>query len=51
MQSYIKVVVSDDYKTDNDSSKEMNKPRYIYSKIKSKQYSKYVVFLDFLKQQ
>lgn len=51
MQSYIKVVLSDDYKTDADSWKEMNKPRFIFSQIKSKQYNKYVIFPDFLKEQ
>lgn len=51
MQSYIKVVLSDDCKTDAESWKEINNPRLIYSQTKSKQCNKYVIFLDFLKKQ
>lgn len=51
MQSYIEVVLSDDYKTDADTWKEMDNPRFIYSQMKSKQYNKYVIFPYFLKEQ
>lgn len=48
MQSYIKVVLSDDYRADADSWKEMNNPGFVYSEWKSKQYNKYGIFPDFL---